>query len=197
MFFNFCSSKLVLKWSSLPVANNKSLHHCKGMAQVQPWLASAGIALNLSMYCSHDAAVALFATGQREWTMFSLSMGRYYHVALWLSGRVRYFVSAYEMACGDIAWIDEDLDEDDPVADDEIEMHRGYCQSLRCSYAFSVQIALCAEPMLQNSLGVLVFALEMVTESEVEQLRDADQFFFDLLGHRVRDGLDRVLSRFE
>ena len=149
------------------------------------------------MYCSHDAAVALFATGQREWTMFSLSMGRYYHVALWLSGRVRYFVSAYEMACGDIAWIDEDLDEDDPVADDEIEMHRGYCQSLHCSYAFAVQVAFSAEPMLQSSLGDLVFALEMVTESEVERLRDADQFFFDLLGHRVRDKLDSVLSRFE
>ena len=63
--------------------------------------------------------------------------------------------------------IDEDVDEDDPVADDEIEMHRGYCQSLHCSYAFTVQVAFSAEPMLQNSLGVLVFALEMVTESEV------------------------------
>ena len=167
------------------------------MAQVQPWLVSADIALTLSMYCNHDAAAALFATGQREWTMFSLCMGRYYHVTLWLSGRVRYFVSAYEMACEDIAWIDEDVDEDDPVADDEIEMHRGYCQSLHCSYAFTVQVAFSAEPMLQSSLGDLVFAFEMVTESEVERLRDADQFFFDLLGHRVRDGLDRVLSRFE
>ena len=51
--------------------------------------------------------------------------------------------------------------------------------------------------MLQSSLGDLVFALEMVTESEVERLRDADQFFFDLLGHRVRNELASVLSRFE
>ena len=93
--------------------------------------------------------------------------------------------------------IDQDTDENDPVAFDDLELHRGYCRSLHCSYALTVQRAFVAEPVLQGLLGTLVFALEMVRESEVEWMRDADHFFRDLLGVRVCEAIEAVLVRFE
>ena len=124
--------------------------------------------------------------------------GRYYHVVLWLSGRVRYIVEAYLLACQNVAWIDTDVEGEEEVgeAEDQLEVHRVACQSLYPTYASSVQIAASAEPLLSSSLGVLDFALEMVTESEVVFLRDADQFFLELLNDRAIGELDRVLTMF-
>ena len=150
------------------------------MVHIGMLLSVPDVALTLSVFCGHDTVIALFGSGRREWASFSSSRGRYYHVVLWLSGRVRYIVEAYLLACQNVAWIDIDVEGEEEVeeAEDQLEVHRVACQSLYSTYASRVQIAASAEPWLSSSLGDLVFALEMVTESEVVFLRDADQFFW-------------------
>ena len=120
-------------------------------------------------------------------------------MVLWLSDRVRYIVEAYLLACQNVAWIDTDVEGAEEVAEaeDQLEVHRVACQSLYSTYASSIQVAAQAEPLLSSSLGDLVFALEMIEESEVVYLRYADLFFFlELLTRHAIGELDRALSMF-
>ena len=164
---------------------------------VQALLSTASTVPALSICSDHSTALAMAGADRKAWWMFCASKGKFYHVALWLLCRVRHLVMEYECSCQSIAWIDiDDNDGHDEEALNDLGLHRGLCRSLYSTYACAVQTAAITEPDLQGWLGELVFALEMVTESEMEGVRDADLFFLDLLSERVCESLESVLVRF-
>ena len=125
-----------------------------------------------------------------------MSFARYLHVSKWLLSRVRSIVSAYDLACQDISWIDSDDDGSDEEMLDVLEMHRAVCGSLYCDYSLAVQKAFTAEPTLVSPMfGSLVFALEMVMEIETPFQRHADMFFFDILQDRVCNEIQMAIRR--
>ena len=130
---------------------------------LQSLFSSSDVVFSASLFCDHQSAVALSGTCSLSCGAFSISFVRYLHVSKWLLKRVRSIVSAYDMACRDISWIDSDDDESDEEMLDVLEMHRAVCGSLYCDYSLAVQKAFTAEPILVSPmLGSLVFALGMV-----------------------------------
>ena len=157
---------------------------------------SSEILFALSTYSNHADALAMPAINQSSWVLFCTCQGRFYHVVLWLHSRVQCLVSRYQIASQSIAWIDEeDTDEHDSDASDALEMYGAYCQSLHCSYAMAIQRAFMVEPAVQCLLGHLVFALEMVRETDVHRMEDADLFFLDLLHERVCGGNGKSIGQ--
>ena len=117
-----------------------------------------------------------------------MSSTRYWHVSKWLLSKVRSIVSAYDLACRGISWTDSD-DEPDEEMLDILGLHRAVCGSLYCDYSFVLQKAFTAEPILVSPmLGSLVFALEIVTEIEIQFQRDADMcsWISDKIGYVMK-----------
>ena len=81
---------------------------------------------------------------------------------------------------------------------DVLETHRAVCGSLYCNSSFALQKAFTAEPFLVSPmLGSLVFALEMVTEIEIQFQQDADMFLLNLLQDRVCHEIQMAIRRID
>ena len=168
-------------------------------------LVSSDISLSVLTYCDLATALALSGTDQSSWVMFSACQGRFYHVVRWLRSRVEYLVSQYEIASEDIIWIykrPHRLRKKCSKEFEALEMYRACCLSLHGSYAMAIQKAFTVEPAMKCLLGRLVFALEMVRETDLQRsaywqewIEDANRFFFELLDQTACEAMERVLAR--
>ena len=97
---------------------------------------------------------------------------RYYHVVGWLLNRVQTVAGDYLEVCQEIAWIDSDSEHMDE-SEEGLATHAAVCISLYAAYCSALARGFALEPFLLGMTPqLLVTALQMVTEEEVQSCRE-------------------------
>ena len=161
-----------------------------------PLFAAADIACAMSLFCDCETTAAHHSTNRLGWHIFSVSQLKTKMVVDWLLHRVDDIIDHYFLACQRVCWVDSDVEEDDADAVHALHLHSASCASLYCDYSVMLLKAFTMDPdLLRPELWPLMFALEMVTDEEVQMREHADAFFLGRLGQHVRGVLRNVIAK--
>ena len=156
---------------------------------VHALLSSPDIAFGVAFLCDRRSAVAVHTASRSGWEMLSMCHARYYHMVGWLLNRVQTIAGDDLEACQEIAWVDSDSEQVAEV-EEGLGTHAAVCISLYEAYRSALARGFALEPFLRRlTPQLLVTALQMVAEVEVQTREGADMFFLHLLTEDVCDRL--------
>ena len=154
------------------------------------------IALAISLFCDCKTTAAHHSANRLGWHIFSVSQLKTKIVVDWLIHRVDDIIENSFLACQRVCWVDSDAEEDDADAVHALHLHSASCASLYGDYSVMLLKAFTMDPdLLRPELWPLMFALEMVTDEEVQMREHADAFFLGRLGQDVRGVLRNVIAK--